>query len=130
MAYYDKLDMSCKDQWVEGSLRADVDLHDGLTNQPFQAAIAIEVSGPEPSGVRPEKFVLVRWPKEYTGMRLADGEVVALDGAGLVVGTTGGKYRLKGEWDLRGAVGGPKFRGPGWIDGFDVCRGSGSVIPQ
>jgi hypothetical protein len=67
---------------------------------------------------------------EYTGVRLADGEVAVLDGAGHLVATTGSKYRLKGQWAVIAAVGGPLFGKPPWIDGFDVCRGSASVTPQ
>ena len=72
----------------------------------------------------------MRWPLEYTGLRLAGGEVAVLDGAGHPVATTGTSYRLKGEWAVVGAIGGDLFGEPSWIDAFNVCRGSEAVIPQ
>ena len=129
-------DMTCQDQLVEGSLLTGVELQDRLLNTPRRNPTTIEiwpldtVVWPGPSGVDPERFVSVLWPLEYGGVRLAGGEVAVLDGAGHLVAMTGTKYRLSGEWAVIGAVGGPLFGKPPWIDGFDVCRGSESVIPQ
>jgi hypothetical protein len=126
-------DMICQDQWVEGSLRSDVELRDRLLGN-SQGPITIEVRPLDtvvwPPGVEPERFLAVRWPLEYTGVRLADGEVAVLDGSGEHVATTGSNYRLKGEWAVVAAIGGPLFGEPSWIDAFNVCRGSESVIRQ
>jgi hypothetical protein len=126
-------DTGCPDQ-VEGPLRADVSVERyvwGTYN-----GIVIEVSPdeagvwPEPSGVDPwpVPLVPVRWPTDYTGVRLADGEVAVVN-TGYLVAMTGMQYRLKGEWAILGSTGGPKFP-HSWIHGFNVCPDSGSVVPQ
>jgi hypothetical protein len=129
--------MTCQDEWVEGPLRADVELQNRLLGTVFSAPTAIELSPldtgvwPEPSGLGyPVRFVEVSWPLEYSGMRLASGEVAVLDGAGSLVATTGSTYRLKGEWRIAAAIGGQLFGKGAWIDGFNVCRGGESVIAQ
>ena len=126
-------EMTCPNQWAEGSLRADIELQDRLLGN-SQGPITIEIWPLDtvdwPAGVAPERFVALRWPLEYTGLRLAGGEVAVLDGAGHPVATTGSKYRLTGEWAVVGAIGGPLFGEPPWIDAFSVCRGSESVIAR
>ena len=126
-------EMPCQGQWADGSLRADVELENRITGT-SQGPIALEVWPLDkvewPPGVEPVRLMAVRWPLEYTGVRLADGEVAVLDGAGHLVAATGRNYRLKGEWAVIGAIGGPLFGEPPWIDAFNVCRGDGSVIPQ
>jgi hypothetical protein len=126
-------EMTCPNQWAQGSLRADVELKDRLLGN-SQGPITIEIWPLDtvdwPAGIAPERFVALRWPLEYTGLRLAGGEVAVLDGAGNLVATTGTNYRLRGEWAVAGAIGGPLFGEPPWIDAFSVCRGSDSMIPQ
>lgn len=126
-------EMACQDQLAEGLLHSDVELKDRLLGN-SQGPIAIEIWPLDtvvwPAGVEPARFVALRWPLEYTGVRVADGEVAVLDGAGHPVATTGRSYRLKGEWAVVAAIGGPLFGKPPWIDAFNVCRGSESVIAQ
>ena len=134
VGYGTRGDMACQGQLAEGSLRADVEVLDRLLGRPERHPTTIEVWPLDtvvwPSGVDPERLVPVRWPLEYTGVRLAGGEVAVVDGAGQLVATTGSNYRLKGEWAVVGAIGGPLFGEPPWIDAFNVCRGSESVIPR
>lgn len=124
-------EMACQDQSAEGLLRSDVELKDRLLGN-SQGPITIEIWPLDtvvwPAGVEGERFVAVRWPLEYTGVRLADGEVAVLDGAGHLVATTGSPYRLQGEWAVVGAIGGPLFGKPPWVDAFNVCRGREAVI--
>ena len=123
-------EMPCPGQVAEGALRGDMELHDRLLGN-SQGPVTIEVWPLDtvewPAGVEPERFVAIRWPLEYTGLRLSDGEVAVLDGAGRLVATTGGNYRLRGEWAVVAAIGGPLFGKPPWIDAFNVCRGGESV---
>ena len=62
-------DMTCRDQWVEGLLRADMELQNRITGS-SQGPITIEVWPLDtvgwPSGVAAERFLAVRWPLEYT----------------------------------------------------------------
>ena len=137
--------MTCRGEWVEGWLRADVELHDRLLNLDFRAPTAIEIeplatgAWPEPSGLGyPLRFVQVRWPAEnvgeglawHSGVRLASGEVAVLNASGDLVAVTGGRYRLRGDWAMVAAIGGPWFAKGPWIDAFNVCLDSGSVVPQ
>jgi hypothetical protein len=128
-------DMPCQGAWVEGLLRGDVELHDRLLGN-SQGPITIEiwpldtVEWPAASGVERERFVALRWPLEYRGVRLADGQVVVVDGADKAIAVTGHRYRLEGDWAVVAAIGGPLFGKPPWIDAFNVCRGSEAVIPQ
>ena len=106
-----------------------------LTGSRWQSPTTIEVWPLDtvvwPSGIEgPERFVSVRWPLDFTGVQLAGGEVAVLDGAGNVVATTGSKYQLKGQWAVVAAIGGQYFGKPPWIDGYDVCGESDSVIPK
>ena len=136
IGYGTRGDMVCRDQWIEGSLLAGVAVQDRLVHRWDTYPTTIDVwpldsiAWPSPLGFAPERFVPIRWPLEYTGLQLADGEVAVLDGAGEVLATTGRGYRLKGEWAVVGAVGGPLFGKGAWIDGFNVCRGSDAVIAQ
>jgi hypothetical protein len=132
-------DMNCQHEsgvWIDAWLRADVAVHDPLLNTSRRTATALEFlpldTGlwPQPAGLGyPVQFVQAAWPSEYTGVRLARGEVAVLDRADDLVATTGSKYRLKGVWVMAGAVGGPLFGRGDWIAGFHVCGGSGSAIP-
>jgi hypothetical protein len=126
---------TCQDTWVVGTLLAGVELEDRLLGVPLRNPTTIEiwpldtVDWPAPSEVEPERFVPVRWPLDYTGVELAGGEVAVLDGVGHLVARTGAKVRLRGEWAVVAATGGPLFGEPPWIDAFNVCRVSGSVAP-
>jgi hypothetical protein len=115
---------SCPDQWVEGSLRADVKLKSHITGTPQNNSIAIEVWPLDtvvwPSFGVQERFEAVWWPMDFGGVRLAGGEVAVMDGAGNLVAVTGRKYRLKGEWLGLGSVGGPDFPSA-WIAAFYAC---------
>jgi hypothetical protein len=131
---YGRQDMTCQDhQWVEGLLRGDMELKNRITSS-SQGPITLEISRFDrvdwPATGERARFVPVYWPTEYRGVRLAGGEVAVLDGAGHVVATTGRRYRLKGEWAMEAAIGGSLFGAPPWIDSFDACRDSGSVIPE
>lgn len=130
--YGDGVGMRCRDA-VEGPLQADVEVEQYVGGY---SGIVVEVSPneagvwPEPSGVDPwpVPLVPVHWPMDYTGVRLANGEVAVVNGAGHLVATTATSYRLKGDWSILGSVGGPKFP-HSWINGFNVCPDSGSVEP-
>ena len=130
VARYGGFDMGCHDE-LEGPLRRDVEVKQYVSGY---RGIVIEVSPdeagvwPEPSGVDPwpVPLVPVHWPMDYTGVRLADGEIAVVNGAGHLVATTATSYRFKGDWSILGSIGGPKFP-HSWIDGFNVCPHSGSV---
>ena len=64
--------------------------------------------------------VPVTWPSEYTGVRLANGEVAVVDATGDLVALTGRDYRLGGLMIGVGAVGGPLF-GKSWFAQFMAC---------
>jgi hypothetical protein len=123
----------CPDDWLEGSLVADRMVEVALGGT-FLTPTAIEVGPLDrvvwPLGVHPQT-VFVRWPMDYTGVRLADGEVAVLDSAGHLVATTGRNYRLKGQWVVYGSIAGPEHPLPnGGFGGFNACSGREFVIPK
>jgi hypothetical protein len=129
----DTLREYCPENWVEGLLVADVEVKNGLSGHVQLAPTAIEVGPADavawPAGVDPQKWVLIRWPMDYSGLRMADGEVAVLDEAGHLVATTGRKYRLTGDWAVYGSISGNPLPNGGF-DGFNACRGREFVIPQ
>ncbi len=126
-------EMPCEDQRAVGMLRADVRVENRLLGGDNGNPITLEVWPLDtvawPTDVAPERFVPVRWPLEYTALRLSDGQIAVLDGGGAVVATTGRTYRLTGAWAIVAAIGGPLFGEPPWIDAFNVCRGPDAVVP-
>jgi hypothetical protein len=115
---------SCPDQWLEGSLLADVELPNHLIGTTMDNPTVIEVWPLDtvvwPSFVDKGRFESVWWPMDFAAVRLAGGEVAVVDGAGNLVAVTGRKYRLKGEWLVAGSIGGPNFPSR-WIDAFYAC---------
>jgi len=105
-------------------LRADADVFDPIMNTSNRTVTALELLTPQPSGVGypAQVFIAASWPSEYKGVRLADGEIAVLDGAGSLVATTGRKYRVDGLSISVAPVGGPLFgKEFSWIGAFIVC---------
>jgi hypothetical protein len=121
-------DRPCGDDWVEGSLRADVKIDEYVAGG---TGMAIEVSpgSPEPSGVEWVPFVHTYWPSAYKGLQLANGEVAVVDETDHLIAMTGGRYQFKGGWVVYGSIGGPKYP-YSWIHAFNVCGEAGSVIAE
>jgi hypothetical protein len=79
---------SCASGWIEGSLRGtgegvmDMDILDTLD---------------WPEGVDRQRFVSVAWPSDFTGVRLAGGEVAVVDASGNLVARRAGNTGSRGR---------------------------------
>lgn len=127
-------EMPCQDQWAEGLLRADVELQDRLTGAPERNPITIEIWPLDtvewPSGVAAERFLSVRWPLEYTGLRLLGGEVACWTVRVSLLRRRAGNTDSLANGPWLQPSGGPLFGAGPWVDAFNVCRGSEFVIPK
>ena len=126
-----------KPNWVEGSLAADVSVLDPILGGTTLAVTAIKIrrldpglqTEPDPSGFR-VPVVPVTWPADYTGVRMASGQVAVFDATGNLVAMTGREYRVTGAVTKVAAIGGELFGKPAWLSAVTVCRRTGSVVPQ
>ena len=112
-------DDRCHDQAAEGMLvphrRHGTDI----------SVLPSDIADDWPSGKAGLSDVPVQWPRGFTGVRLAGGEVAVLDTAGNVVATTGRNYRLRGGWMI-GTIG-FEFDAPTHVAAFLAC---GVVNPK